>query len=156
MIYSAFLFLHSIVRWFVLAFGINAVLRAWQGSFKELSYGKVHRRSGVLFVSTLHLQLVIGLMLYVVLSPITRLAFSDMGAAMRDSVLRFFAIEHIFGMLVAITIATVGSARIKRADTDAKKHKRGLIYFGLAFLILFFSIPWPFYPAGRPLFSFPF
>ena len=34
-------------------------------------------------------------------SPMTQAAFADFGGAMGNSVMRFWAVEHIFGMLVA-------------------------------------------------------
>jgi hypothetical protein len=37
---------------------------------------------------------------------------------------------------------------VKRADTDAQKHKRTLIYFGIALLLILAMIPWPFRQPG--------
>jgi hypothetical protein len=106
---------------------------------------------GVAFVAGLHLNFVLGLVMYFALSPITTAAFSDMAQAMKTAALRFFVVEHPFGMLIAVALATVGSARVKRAVDDAAKHKRALIFYTIALLVVLASIPWPFYPAGRPL-----
>jgi hypothetical protein len=96
----------------------------------------------------------IGLLLYVGLSPITRAALQDFGGAMRDSVLRFWAVEHIFGMLVSLTLAHIGRSKTRRLSNATARHKAAAIYFGLALLVMLASIPWPGLPAGRALFRF--
>ena len=126
-------------------------MRALRGKLAARPYEKLDRLGSVAFVSSLHLNFVLGLLLYVALSPITTAAFSDMSTAMKTAPLRFFVVEHPFGMLLAVVLATVGSARVKRAGDDPAKHKRALIFHGIALLLLLVSIPWPFYPAGRPL-----
>ena len=58
------------------------------------------------FMGTLHLQLLIGLALYAVYSPIVQGAFNDFGAAMKDSAIRYWAVEHILIMVIAIVNCT--------------------------------------------------
>ena len=98
------------------------------------------------------LQFLVGLLLYAVFSPLTRAAFTDFGAAMRDSVLRFFAVEHIFGMVVALALAHIGRGRLRRLTDDTARHRTMAIFFTLALVIMLVTIPWPFMPAGRPYF----
>jgi len=150
-LYTIVLFLHSLLRWVVLLAGAYAIFRAWQGRAGAKPYEKADRSSGVAFVSGLHLNFVLGLLMYFALSPVTTAAFSDMGQAMKTAALRFFVVEHPFGMLIAVVLATVGSARVKRAADDATKHKRALVFYTIALLVVLASIPWPFYPAGRSL-----
>jgi hypothetical protein len=95
----------------------------------------------------------LGLLLYLFLSPFTSLAFDDFGAAMRNSALRFWAVEHVLGMLIGIALAHIGRARIARAAA-ARKHRLAAIFFGLALLAILVSIPWPGMPNGRELFRF--
>ncbi|HEX2733929.1 MAG TPA: hypothetical protein VHM70_20115 [Polyangiaceae bacterium] len=147
MIYSILLFLHSVLRWLILAFAILALVRSAQGG----AYTKAHRTSSSLFVATLHTNVVIGIVNYALFSPTIRLALSDVGAAMKISALRFFLVEHSSLMLVAVVVATIGSARIKRGKDDAQKHKRTLVFYGIALALILVGIPWPFYSAGRPL-----
>src|SRR5215207_3865466 len=99
--YSATLVLHSLIRWIVLASGLAAAGRGIAG-WGGRSWTAADSRAGLVFVTTLDLQLLIGLLLYVVLSPNLSVAFSNIGAAMKDSVLRFFLVEHMVGMLIAI------------------------------------------------------
>jgi hypothetical protein len=74
-----------------------------------------------------------------------------MAATMRNAPLRFFAVEHPFGMLIGLALAHVGNAKIKKATEGAGKHKLAAIFFGLALVAILLSIPWPGTPGGRPL-----
>lgn len=152
MAYGIFLLLHSLLRWVVVLAGLVLVGACIQAKVSGAKYQPLHRMLGKIFVSSVHLNFVIGLILYVALSPTTQAAFADVGAAMKQSALRFFLVEHVFGMLVAVALVTVGAATVKRTVDDAKKLSRATIYFGAGLLMILLSIPWPFYPAGRPLF----
>ena len=148
--YSAFITIHSLLRWIVLLAGLAAVGRGVSG-WSGRPWLPADRLTGRVFVGVLDLQFVIGLVLYVVLSPIVGAAMSNVGAAMRDSILRFFLVEHAAGMLVAVALAHVGNAKIKKAADDASRHRTAAVFFGLSLFIILLSIPWPGMPAGRPL-----
>jgi hypothetical protein len=148
--YSLILLLHSWLRWAVLLAGFVVVARALARGGRP--WTPTDERAGSWFVITLDLQLLLGALLYFALSPITRQAFDDFGAAMRTSGIRFWAVEHLFGMVIAIALAHVGKSRIRKAATDARRHRLALIFFGLALLAVLVSIPWPAMPNGRPLF----
>jgi hypothetical protein len=45
----------------------------------------------------------------------------------------------------------VGRARIRRAEDSPLKHRRVLVYLGLALLLVVIGVPWPFMPVARPL-----
>jgi hypothetical protein len=92
----------------------------------------------------------VGLLLYFVYSPFTAAAMQDFGAAMRDPGLRFWAVEHTFGMALAIVLAHVGRVRVRKADAS-RKHRLAAIFFGLALIAILVSIPWPGTANGRPL-----
>jgi hypothetical protein len=151
---TTLLFLHSILRWLVLGFAINTLVRAFSGRAKQAPYTAKDRLSALLFVLVLHLNVVLGLAIYLTASPITQAALSNFGAAMKVAQLRFFVMEHPLLMVVGVIVATIGSARIKRAPSDALKHRRTLVFFGTALALILAGIPWPFYPAGRPLLPF--
>jgi len=67
---------------------------------------------------------------------------------MQNPVLRFYAIEHTIGMLIAILMVHIGRVYVKKDIPDSTKHKRTLLFFGLALLIVLVSLPWPFREAG--------
>ncbi len=148
MAYLTILAVHSWVRWLVLISGLLAVLHAFRAG--RGTWRAADDRAGFWFVMLLDLQVLIGLVLYVWLSPVTHDAFHDFGAAMKSSSLRFWAVEHGFGMLVGLALAHVGRVRIRKAD-PSRRHKLAAIFFGLALLALLASIPWPGTPNARPL-----
>ena len=148
--YSLVLNVHSWMRWVVIATCLWTILRAAMAGGRP--WTPADARASRLFMITLDIQVLLGLLLYGVLSPFTRQAMSDMGTAMKVSALRFFVVEHLFGMLIAVALTHIGIARIRRASGDARRHKTALVFFSLALLAIFASIPWPGMPAGRPLF----
>jgi hypothetical protein len=148
--YPFVLGVHSLLRWLVLALGAAVVARAVVG-LSGRRWTLADDRVGVWFVASLDVQLVFGLMLYGWLSPITTQAFGDMRAAMADSALRFWTVEHVVSMLVAVALAHVGRARVRRAPTDRARHVRALVFAALALLAVLAGVPWPFLDNGRPL-----
>jgi hypothetical protein len=149
--YTALLIVHSWLRWVVLVAGLIAVVRAFGGWSSGRSWTASDNRLGAIFTGIVDLQLLIGLVLYVWLSPFTREAFGDFGAAMRNPTLRFWAVEHAVGMLLAVALLHIGRVRIRKADA-ASRHRIAAIFFALALVLILFSIPWPGMPAGRTLF----
>jgi Na+-driven multidrug efflux pump len=149
--YSAFLLIHNLLRWLVILAGLIAVARAIGGIRGRRDWLPADSAAVRWFGISMDVQFLIGLLLYVWLSPFIRDAWADIGATMRNAPLRFFAVEHLFGMLVAVTLVNIGRAKIKRASEAARKHKLAAIFFGIAIVIILLSIPWPGTPGGRPL-----
>jgi hypothetical protein len=139
------------MRWVVLVLAVVTVVRAFSGWLGKKEWAALDKRLGLFFTSSIDVQVLLGLILYILLSPITRSALQDFGAAMSNAVLRFWAVEHLFSMAVAVALAHVGRALSKRATTDTSKHRRAAIWFGLATLAILVAIPWPFLSYGRPL-----
>jgi hypothetical protein len=143
--------LHSLLRWLVIAFGLVAVLRAIAGVSGRRPWTPLDERAGRLFVIAIDTQTLVGLILYGLLSPITRAAFANMGAAMKDATLRFYAVEHLAIMLAAITLVHIGRVRTRKATTDAARQRTAAIFFTLGLLLVLLGTPWPFRAIGRPL-----
>jgi hypothetical protein len=106
------------------------------------------------FTMAMDLQTLFGLILYFALSPLMKAVFADFGAAMANSTLRYWSMEHIFGMVVALALAHVGRARSRKAFEAVARHKEMAIFCGLAILVILVTIPWPFMPytPERPWF----
>src|SRR5262245_8515236 len=141
--YSAFLLIHSLLRWVVILAGLLAIGRAISGMTGRRPWTPADNSSVKFFGIAFDLQVVIGLLLYVWLSPFIRDAWGDMAATMRNAPLRFFAVEHLFGMLIAVVLVQVGRAKIRKATDPARKHKLTAIFFGIAMVVILLSIPWP-------------
>jgi len=144
--YPYVLSLHNIVRWIVLLAGVWAVILAWRGWLGRRQWTSAEARATRAFVGVLDLQFVLGLALFAVFSPLTRQAFSDVGAAMQDAPVRYFLVEHPLIMLGAIAAAHVGAVQIRRATNDAERFQRASIWLGLSLAALAGFIPW-----ARPL-----
>jgi len=151
MAYPLVLFVHSWLRWLVVGLAIVCSLRGAFALRSGRPFDKLDDKLGLAFIAALDTQILIGLLLYVFLSPMTQLAFADPGSAMRSSTLRFFLVEHAFSMSLALAAAHTFRVRQKRASESPDKHRRGLLGPGLALICLLVGIPWPFLPYPRPL-----
>lgn len=149
--YSAFLLIHSLLRWVVVIAGLVVIARAIAGISSRRDWQPGDAAGVRWFSISLDVQFLIGLLLYVWLSPFIRDAWADMGATMRNAPLRFFAVEHLTGMLIGLALAHVGKSKIGKAADAGQKHKLALIFFSLAMVVIMLSIPWPGTPGGRPL-----
>ncbi len=140
--YSVVLSLHNIFRWVALILGVLAAVKACLGLFQGTEWTELNRKFGLYFTISIDIQLLLGLVLYFVLSPITTVAVRDFGTAMSNSGIRFFAFEHALMMLLAVVFAHLGSALPKRVDESKAKHRRAAIWFTLAVLAMLMGIPW--------------
>jgi len=133
---------HSILRWAVLLFGLYAITKSARGLLYKQKFTPSHNMSATLFVASIHLQILIGLLLYVARGWSNNL--SKMGEIMGDTTLRFWTVEHMVGMLLGAALVQIGRSRSKKATDTIQKHKRALIFFTVGLLIIIAMIPWPF------------
>jgi hypothetical protein len=148
--YTIVLTIHSWARWLALIAGVGATLAALRG--KVDGTNSLADRWALFAMTALDIQMLLGLILYFVLSPFTAEALKDFSAAMKNSGLRFWAVEHLAVMFAAVILAHVGRVLARKASTPAAKRTRLLICFGVATLLMFLRTPWPGLPNGRPLF----
>ncbi len=143
--------LHSLLRWAVLLFGVLTLANAISGIATKRVFTESDNKSNLLFMISCDIQLLIGLILYFSNGWFTQL--KNFSQIKTDPYARFFALEHMSMMLLAWVLVHVGRASVKRASTDAAKHKKMLLFFGLALIFILAAIPWPFRAAiGKPLF----
>ena len=138
-----FLPIHNILRWAVLLFCLWTVVTAITAVASKRNYTGKDNKASLLFMIFCDIQLLIGLVLYFNNSWFDALK-TNAKAVMTDSAQRFFAVEHALMMIIAWLLVHIGRSMVKRADNDAKKNKRSLIFFGLALLLILAMIPWPF------------
>lgn len=148
------LLLHSWNRWAILIFGIAVIVLAVKGLTSGSRYNNSSRKGMFFFILSLHLQLLVGLLLYFVLSPVTSVALSDLGAAMKDGTLRFWAVEHAFVNIIAIAVAQTGSIIVKKRTNDLDKHRLALIWTLIAMILIISMIPMGIMGVDRPWFRF--
>lgn len=138
---------HNIMRWIVVLLAVYALVRIFMGVFGKREFTESDRKALSFYAIGMDVQLLLGLLLYFFLSPLTTAAMSNFGAAMSDSTLRFFAVEHILLMVVAVVLAHVAVMMARRATTSASKFNRAAIWLTLSVLAVLAAIPW----ATRPL-----
>ena len=148
--YTNVLALHSWVRWIALIAAVGTTLAALRG--KVDGSNSLADRWGMVAMMVLDTQLLLGLLLYFVVSPNMRAILDNFGGAMKDPALRFWAVEHTTAMCAAIALAHVGRVLARKATTPAAKRTRLLICFGLATVLIIIGMPWPGRPGGRELF----
>jgi hypothetical protein len=144
--YDIVLTLHNIVRWLVVLAGLMAASRALFGWFAGRPWTKTDDRLGLLYMVSLDIQVLLGLILYFFLSPITRDALRDFGAAMSDTNARFWSVEHITIMLVVFVLVHLGRVLSRRGSSDLSKNRRAAIFYTLTLIMLVLGMPW-----ARPL-----
>lgn len=140
--YTGFLHLHDGLRWLLLLAFLMTLIKYISGWLGNHSWKKVDHTLGIVLTALADLQLLTGLVLYFFLSPVTKIAFSDFGGAMKNPDLRFYAVEHLTMMLIAIILVHVGRAKSKKAVFDQSKFKLGAIFFLIALVVVLAGIPW--------------
>lgn len=136
--YTFFLHLHSGLRWLILLAAIVVVLKSLVGLFGGTKFGKFDRIIAPAFVGLMHLQLLIGLILYFFLSPYT----SDFSFNMADETVRFWSVEHLALMLFAVIAAQVGRSISKKTEDAQVKFRFQSIFFGMSLVLMLLGIPW--------------
>jgi L-asparagine transporter-like permease len=150
--YSSALWLHSWLRWAVLLTGLVAWLRAIGGKTARRPWTPQDELWGLLLTISVDLQFLVGLVLYAFLSPIVRQGLRNFSVAMQISVVRFFTIEHVIGMIAGIALVHIARVKIRKATDAERKHRLAMIFYGIALVLMIILIPWPGLPVARPLF----
>jgi hypothetical protein len=148
--YSFLLATHSLFRWLVLASLIYAIFIGFNGWISHRKFSSHDNRVRHVTATISHIQLILGLYLYLI-SPIVSYFIQNFSTAIHERTQRFFGLEHIMMMLIAIVLISVGSFAAKRKTSDVEKFKTMAIWYTVALVIIFFSIPWGFSPlTSRP------
>jgi hypothetical protein len=152
-VYPTVLTIHSWLRWAALVIGVAATFNAFwhRGDPGERPRGQPW---DWLFMLALDLQVLFGLLLYFGYSPFTREAMNNVGMALRDPALRFWAITHGTTMIVALVAVRAGRVFAMGDKTSrAQRHGR-YVCFAIALVAMVAGVPWPGLANGRPLFRF--
>ena len=140
--YTSLQFAHSYWAYAVLVLLTLATLNAWRGALTRQPFTARDLRFTLWGLIATHLQVVIGLILYFI-SPLGMKSFAANGAqVMKDATLRLFAVEHIFVMLLAVVVLTIGYSRHKRKEQDAAKFKQVAVFYSIALVLVLSRLPW--------------
>ena len=136
---SGLIHAHSGLRYVVLALLLFAIFKAFTSKSK---YTEGTRKLNMFAMIATHTQILIGLALYFMSEKVRFIE-----GMMSDTFSRFFAIEHVFGMILAAVLITIGHSKSKKVDSPEAKNKKIALFYTLALVIIFASIPWPFREA---------
>jgi hypothetical protein len=140
--YSGLLHAHSGLRWLLLVALIFAIYKLVTSRKRGDSFA-VTKGSGLFALIMTHLQLVIGVFLYLQSSWFA--AFKAIGPSLfKNAVARFYILEHPVMMLLAIVFITIGYSTAKRAKSDAMAYKKRILWYSLGLILIMAAIPWPF------------
>ena len=132
--YSHLLMTHSWLRYILLILLVWAVIKAFQGKSGTTPFDNKLR---LFTVIAAHIQLVLGLVMTG--------THSDMKALMHT----FMGQVHILGMIIAVVLITIGSAKTKRKESDQDKWKTLFTWFLISLILILIMIPWPFSPLAQ-------
>ena len=146
-LYSALLHTHSAGRWILLLLLLFGILNSLIAGNRP--YIRTDNRLGLILTIVADLMLVIGIILWFV-GPwgYKQLEGRGMSEIMRDPTARFYVVEHLTGMLIAVVLIHIGKAQGRKRLSDKAKHRRTMMFYLLALLIILASIPWPFREIG--------
>src|SRR5687768_3061236 len=100
---------HNLLRWVILILLLIAIFSAASGMNSSKPFSKTDKSIGLFLVIAAHTNLLIGLYQWFVgdwgLNVISAQGFGDV---MKNPIYRFWAVEHLAGMLIAIILITIG------------------------------------------------
>ncbi|HEY5772703.1 MAG TPA: hypothetical protein VIS75_08740 [Chitinophagaceae bacterium] len=140
--YNGLLHLHNLLRWLILLFLLIAIIQA-------LAKSPSIRKSSLWLLICAHLTFLVGIYQWFAGEVGYKiLKNSSFKAVMENDSARFWVVEHIFGMLIAIILITIGRGKAKVLNYRAASW-----LFLIALIIILATIPWPFREGiGRPWF----
>jgi cytochrome bd-type quinol oxidase subunit 2 len=145
--------LHNLLRWVILISLLYAIVKSYAVMKSKGTFSAGNRKAALIMLISAHTTLLIGLFQwlfgrYGIIST-SLPAGVDL---MKNKFYRFFWIEHPFGMIVAITLITIGYSTIKKGTAQAGLGKKAFWLLLIALLVLLATIPWPGrVEIGRPL-----
>jgi len=146
--YTVLKHLHSGLRYIVLLLLIIAVLSALSGWLGKKNYTEGNRKLNLFAMISAHVQLLVGLVLYSVSAMVS---FSDMATVMKTPNLRYWTVEHVSMMVLAIVLITIGHAKSKKGTDPVAKHRSVAVCYLIALVVILAAIMMA---VGKGLISF--
>lgn len=128
---------HSGLRWLVLFALVAAIVNA----VTNTSNNQPNKKNGIALIAliTSHIQLVIGIVLLFLSEKV-----SFESGWMKNAVTRFFGMEHVLMMIIAVVLITIGYSKSKKQRTLGAANKKIQLFYIIALLVILAAIPWPF------------
>lgn len=143
--FNGLLHAHSGLRWIALLLLVLVMFKSIAGWTGKKPFAQGDRKLALFTMISMHVMLLLGLVLYFMGNSASLWGTEGM---MKVAATRFWAMEHMVAMLLAIVLITIANRKAK-ADVDAvKKYKSMAILYIISFVIIMFSIPWPWRAIG--------
>lgn len=126
---------HSGLRYLVLLTLIIVIIKSLAGWLGQKPYNRVDDKLSLYLFMLTHIQLLLGIILYFVSDMVQ---FNE--ATMSNKELRYWAVEHVTIMLIAIILITMARITSKKLTDAVAKHKRMFIFNALALLLILMAI----------------
>jgi len=155
MLLDTVLLLHSFTRWWVLAACVATVAY----TRRARAHSARDQRVGKLFVGSVDVQVLLGMVLYFGVSPLARLArqrwaAQGFGALWAQPELGFFGVIHPSLALLAALTAHASWIAARRAPAPEERRRRLGLGALATLVLLLLAVPWPFLGHERPWFRF--
>ena len=128
---------HSGLRWVALILILWAIFN----SITAKEFTKRDKLVNLFSMVSLHTQLILGLILYFISDKVK---FFDGWMKEPTGIYRFYGIEHLAGMIIAIALITVGYVKSKKGNSPAEIYKPIKLFYIIGLILILASIPWPF------------
>ena len=128
-------FTHILISLAFLVFAVCLITRSIIGIRKRKEYLGPDRFLAYATLITLYLQLIFGFFLFANYGPMSGYDYLG-GESSRIASKRLWPIEHIVLMFFALLIATLGLILANNSKIAIEKHKKVLIYYVIAILII--------------------
>ena len=141
--YETIQFIHSYWAYLTLFLVVIATLNALKGVFTKGDFLNKDFRISLFALIVTHIQIVLGLILYMYSpSAMGAIKAGGMGSVMKDSLLRYFSVEHPLMMIIAVVLITIGFSKHKKKDTSTQKFRSIAIFYTIALILILSRIPW--------------
>lgn len=150
--FAPLLAIHSLLRWVIVIILLYAIVLAFRGWILNKPYNYINTWIHTSTAILVSIQLMIGLWLYFN-SPIVSSFLNNFSVAISQRQLRFFGMEHSLMMLLGVGSTLMGTFLAHKEKNSRLKFKLIAIWYSIAFIAIFPSIPWAFSPfTARPYF----
>lgn len=149
---SFILIVHSYYRWIVLVMMLLQAYWIISRYKQEKKFSKIDFKILFVFTTIFNIQLVIGWLLY--LNSTLALSFwNDIATNVKHRQIRFFGLEHMSMMTLAIILANIQTYRSYYRINKKEVFKSLFKTYIWIYFIILSSIPWSFSPlTSRPNF----
>jgi len=148
--FNLWLAFHSNFRWIVLIALLSTLLYTYSKTKSEQNFSNFDKNLIKLNLFIAIIQLILGIVLYTQ-SGIVEYFYSHYPETVKMREIRFFGMEHVLMMPIALSIFVSGGFKGKRIN-GIKGYKIWYKRTWWAFILILLSIPWSFWAlVSRPL-----